>query len=84
MCGVIGVSYSEGVDAFPDVVNGLFQMQHRGQDATGISISDGSRSGRTRRSAMCARFSPTVHHGISGATWYVGTFAIPLRAPIGW
>jgi amidophosphoribosyltransferase len=43
MCGVIGVSYREGVDAFPDVVNGLFQMQHRGQDACGISISDGSR-----------------------------------------
>jgi amidophosphoribosyltransferase len=43
MCGVIGVSYTDGADAFPDVVNGLFQMQHRGQDATGISISDGAR-----------------------------------------
>lgn len=48
MCGVIGICYRDGLDAFPDVVNGMFQMQHRGQDACGISISDGSRI-RTHR-----------------------------------
>lgn len=42
MCGVIGV-LSVATDVFPDAVAGLFQMQHRGQDACGISISDGER-----------------------------------------
>jgi len=42
MCGVIGF-YSAKHDAFSDVVNGLFQMQHRGQDACGVAISDGRR-----------------------------------------
>ena len=40
MCGVFGIFSSHG-DVFEDVVNGLFQMQHRGQDACGIAISDG-------------------------------------------
>jgi amidophosphoribosyltransferase len=42
MCGVIGF-YSRAEDVFPDVINGLFQMQHRGQDAAGMAISDGHR-----------------------------------------
>ena len=42
MCGVIGY-YSTENDAFNEVVDGLFQMQHRGQDACGISLSDGER-----------------------------------------
>jgi amidophosphoribosyltransferase len=42
MCGVIGF-YSPEHDAFHDVINGLFQMQHRGQDACGVAISDGRR-----------------------------------------
>ncbi|MBH24999.1 MAG: amidophosphoribosyltransferase [Myxococcales bacterium] len=42
MCGVIGL-YSTGRDVFVDTVNGLFQMQHRGQDACGVAISDGRR-----------------------------------------
>jgi amidophosphoribosyltransferase len=42
MCGVIGF-YSHGEDVFAEVVNGLFQMQHRGQDAGGIALSDGER-----------------------------------------
>lgn len=42
MCGVLGI-YAPGQDALPDMVNGLFQMQHRGQDACGIAISDGQR-----------------------------------------
>ena len=39
MCGVFGI-VSTGADVFGDVVNGLFQMQHRGQDACGIALSD--------------------------------------------
>jgi amidophosphoribosyltransferase len=41
MCGVMGMFSSQG-DVLGDVVNGLFQMQHRGQDACGIALSDGS------------------------------------------
>ncbi|MEO8082387.1 MAG: amidophosphoribosyltransferase, partial [Ardenticatenales bacterium] len=40
MCGVIGF-YSPSRDGLDDIVNGLFQMQHRGQDACGIVMSDG-------------------------------------------
>ena len=42
MCGVIGL-YSTGADVVNDAVNGLFQMQHRGQDACGLAVSDGER-----------------------------------------
>lgn len=42
MCGVMGM-FSSAADVLPDVINGLFQMQHRGQDACGIAISDGKR-----------------------------------------
>jgi amidophosphoribosyltransferase len=42
MCGVIGF-YSPGDDVFAEVVNGLFQMQHRGQDACGMALADGER-----------------------------------------
>ncbi len=40
MCGVIGV-FATGRDTFDEVVAGLFQMQHRGQDACGIAMADG-------------------------------------------
>lgn len=44
MCGVFGVIADDPEeDVFADVVAGLFQMQHRGQDACGIAVSDGSR-----------------------------------------
>jgi len=42
MCGVIGVYATTG-DVFEAAVNGLFQMQHRGQDACGLALADGSR-----------------------------------------
>ncbi len=42
MCGVIGL-YSRAGDVFPEAINGLFQMQHRGQDACGIALADGER-----------------------------------------
>lgn len=41
MCGVIGVFQKAG-DVFPDAINGLFQMQHRGQDACGLAVSTGT------------------------------------------
>ncbi|MFI0607371.1 MAG: amidophosphoribosyltransferase [Anaerolineae bacterium] len=42
MCGVAGI-YAPGQDVLADMINGLFQMQHRGQDACGIALSDGER-----------------------------------------
>lgn len=42
MCGVIGF-YSPARDALDDIVTGLFQMQHRGQDACGIALADDER-----------------------------------------
>lgn len=42
MCGVIGIYSREG-NVVPEVIDGLFQMQHRGQDACGISVADGTR-----------------------------------------
>ncbi len=41
MCGVIGLFSSAG-DVFAEAVDGLFQMQHRGQDACGVAIADGA------------------------------------------
>lgn len=42
MCGVMGVIAPAGRDVYEEVTRGLFQMQHRGQDACGIAISDGA------------------------------------------
>ena len=41
MCGVMGMLSPPQDDVFADLTHGLFQMQHRGQDACGIAISDG-------------------------------------------
>jgi amidophosphoribosyltransferase len=44
MCGVIGYYCDQASeDVFPEVINSMFQIQHRGQDAAGIAISDGQR-----------------------------------------
>ena len=37
MCGFIGVYGPEGVDVAPEVYEGLLAIQHRGQDAAGIT-----------------------------------------------
>jgi len=41
MCGVMGVFAPREADVFDDLTRGLFQMQHRGQDACGIALGDG-------------------------------------------
>ena len=37
MCGIIGIYKSNGKDVSTDIYDGLIQVQHRGQDASGIS-----------------------------------------------
>jgi amidophosphoribosyltransferase len=41
MCGVMGMLSPPLEDVYDDLTHGLFQMQHRGQDACGVAISDG-------------------------------------------
>ena len=43
MCGIIGLLDAEGKDVAYRVYGGLVSLQHRGQDAAGISCFDGSR-----------------------------------------
>ncbi len=38
MCGIVGIISKTQV--VPELVDSLIQLQHRGQDAAGISISD--------------------------------------------
>ena len=37
MCGIIGIYKSNGKDVSADIYDGLIQVQHRGQDASGIT-----------------------------------------------
>ena len=37
MCGFIGVYGPDGVDVAPEIYEGLLSIQHRGQDAAGIT-----------------------------------------------
>src|SRR5271170_1592037 len=39
-CGVFGV-FAPGIDTAPLVFDGLFALQHRGQESAGMAISDG-------------------------------------------
>ena len=39
-CGVFGV-YAPGIDTAPLVFDGLFALQHRGQESAGMAVSDG-------------------------------------------
>ena len=42
-CGVFGISTPHGEGVAQTVFFGLFALQHRGQEAAGIAVSDGSR-----------------------------------------
>lgn len=59
MCGVIGLFHAGGDDVFADAVNGLFQMQHRGQDACGVALGDG----RIIRNHKALGYVREVFHG---------------------
>ena len=43
MCGIVGIFKSNGKDVSADIYDGLIQVQHRGQDASGISTWNNSK-----------------------------------------
>jgi amidophosphoribosyltransferase len=43
MCGIVGIYKSNGKDVSADIYDGLIQVQHRGQDASGISTWNNSK-----------------------------------------
>ena len=84
-CGVFGVSTPHGEGVAQTVFFGLFALQHRGQEAAGIAVSDGNRVRLHKDSGLVANvFTPTTmntlagYHGI-GHTRYSTTGANALR-----
>ena len=43
MCGIVGIFKSNGNDVSADIYDGLIQVQHRGQDASGICTWNNSK-----------------------------------------
>src|SRR3989344_7139223 len=41
-CGIFGI-YGKGLDVSPLTFFGLFSLQHRGQESSGIAVSDGQK-----------------------------------------
>ena len=84
-CGVFGVSTPHGEGVAQTVFFGLFALQHRGQEAAGIAVSDGSRVRLHKDTGLVANvFTPatmnplTGYHGI-GHTRYSTTGANAQR-----
>jgi len=84
-CGVFGVSTPHGEGVAQTVFFGLFALQHRGQEAAGIAVSDGSRVRMHKDTGLVANvFTPatmntlTGYHGI-GHTRYSTTGANAQR-----
>ena len=84
-CGVFGVSTPHGEGVAQTVFFGLFALQHRGQEAAGIAVSDGSRVRLHKDTGLVANvFTPATmntlagYHGI-GHTRYSTTGANAKR-----
>ena len=84
-CGVFGVSTPHGEGVAQTVFFGLFALQHRGQEAAGIAVSDGSRVRLHKDTGLVANvFTPATmntlagYHGI-GHTRYSTTGANAQR-----
>ncbi|MDO8389827.1 MAG: amidophosphoribosyltransferase [Actinomycetota bacterium] len=80
-CGVFGVSTPHGEGIAQLAFFGLFALQHRGQEAAGIAVSDGSRVRMHKDSGLVSNvFTPatmaqlTGYHGV-GHTRYSTTGA---------
>ena len=84
-CGVFGVSTPHGEGVAQLAFFGLFALQHRGQEAAGIAVSDGSRARLHKDAGLVANvFTPealaplTGYHAI-GHTRYSTTGANTAR-----
>ena len=84
-CGVFGVSTPHGEGVAQTVFFGLFALQHRGQEAAGIAVSDGSRVRLHKDTGLVTNvFTPATmntlagYHGI-GHTRYSTTGANAQR-----
>ena len=66
-CGVFGVSTPHGEGIAQLVFFGLFALQHRGQEAAGIAVSDGSRVRMHKDSGLVTNvFTPAAMASLSG------------------
>jgi len=66
-CGVFGVSTPHGEGVAQLAFFGLFALQHRGQEAAGIAVSDGSRVRHHKDSGLVANvFNPATMAQLSG------------------
>ncbi len=84
-CGVIGISTPHGDGVAEMTFFGLFALQHRGQEAAGIAVSDGQRARLHKDEGLVANvFTPQVlapltgYHSI-GHTRYSTTGSNALR-----
>jgi amidophosphoribosyltransferase len=84
-CGVLGISTPHGDGVAQLAFFGLFALQHRGQEAAGIAVSDGGRARLHKDTGLVANvFTPesmatlTGYHAI-GHTRYSTTGANALR-----
>ncbi|MFZ4720606.1 MAG: amidophosphoribosyltransferase [Ilumatobacteraceae bacterium] len=66
-CGVFGASTPHGEGIAQLAFFGLFALQHRGQEAAGIAVSDGSRVRLHKDAGLVANvFTPQTMHGLTG------------------
>lgn len=47
MCGIIGIALGKKSTAATEILEGLVQLQHRGQDACGIAVARAKDSGHS-------------------------------------
>ena len=66
-CGVIGISTPHGEGVAELTFFGLFALQHRGQEAAGIAVSDGQRARLHKDEGLVANvFTPAVLTPLTG------------------
>jgi amidophosphoribosyltransferase len=66
-CGVLGVSTPHGEGVAQLAFFGLFALQHRGQEAAGIAVSDGTRARVHKEAGLVANvFTPEALAPLSG------------------
>jgi amidophosphoribosyltransferase len=66
-CGVVAVSSPGGTETAQMAFFGLFALQHRGQEAAGIAVSDGQRARMHKDVGLLAQiFTPATLAPLTG------------------